>query len=97
MQNLLISASGAERLKSQLNQHAGKINLYLMHEGGKITLDGNEVDTADADIHLGWFSRDVVAEGYAREYAVQLLKAANLKWVQSLSAGLDDPFFQKAC
>ena len=33
--------------------------------------------------------------GYGREYAVQLLKSPHLEWVQSASAGLDNPFFAK--
>lgn len=94
MRNLLIADSGAARLEQELSQLKDHIQLYIMHEGGRITHEGKEINPAEADIHLGWFSRDVIAGGYTREYAVQLLKAANLEWVQSLSAGLDDPFFK---
>lgn len=94
MRNLLIADTGAARLQSELDRLSNDINLYLMHEGGRITHQGVDVAASEADIHLGWFSRDVLSGGYTREYAVSLLKAANLEWVQSLSAGLDDPFFK---
>jgi phosphoglycerate dehydrogenase-like enzyme len=94
MRNLLIADGGAERLEQELAELKDQVQLYVMHEGGRITHEGKEVNPAEADIHLGWFSRDVLAGGYTREYAVQLLKATNLEWVQSLSAGLDDPFFK---
>lgn len=95
MQNLLIPDAASERLDAELAPLLDNINLYKMHEGGKITFNGEPVDPADADIHYGWFSRDVMFGGYGREYAVQLLKSPNLKWVQSASAGLDNPFFAK--
>lgn len=95
MRNLLIADSGYARLKTELDELVSDVNIYQMHSGGKISFNGNPVEAAEADIHLAWFSRDVVAEDYTRDYAVQMLKAENLEWIQSLSAGLDDPFFSK--
>lgn len=95
MYNLLIPDAAADRLKAKLEPLLDQVDLYLMHEGGKITLDGADVDPTGMDIHFGWFSRDVMFGGYSREYAIQLLKAPNLKWVQSASAGLDNPLFSK--
>jgi phosphoglycerate dehydrogenase-like enzyme len=95
MKNLLIADAGAERLQSALGEHSEEINLYIMGVGGSITCNGENIDPGMADVHYGWFSHDVVAADYTREYAVQMLKAPNLEWVQSLSAGLDDPFFAK--
>ena len=95
MKNLLIADTGAERLQSELSELRSEINLYVMGSGGEITCNGENVEPATAEVHYGWFSRDVVAADYTREYAVQMLKAPNLEWVQSLSAGLDDPFFAK--
>ncbi|MFT4799597.1 MAG: phosphoglycerate dehydrogenase-like enzyme [Candidatus Azotimanducaceae bacterium] len=95
MLNLLIPDVAAERLREELSPLNDRINYYFMHEGGDITLNGVAVNAVDADIHLGWFSNDVMSSNYGREYAVQLLKSPNLKWVQSASAGLDNPFFAK--
>ncbi len=94
MRNLLIADSGAERLASELDAFKQDIALYLMHEGGKISHNGVELQPGEAEIHLGWFSRDVMFNNYTRDYAIQLLKASKLEWVQSASAGLDDPFFK---
>ena len=95
MFNLLMPASAAERLSAELAPLLDRVQLYLMHEGGKITRDGEPVEAADVDIHLGWFGNDVMFASYSRDYAIQLLKSPNLKWVQSGSAGLDNPFFAK--
>ncbi len=93
--NLLIADAAAERLAAHLTPLLDQIELYLMTEGGKITHQGNEVPIDKVNIHYGWFGRDVMFAGYGREYAVQLLKAENLEWVQSASAGLDALFFAK--
>lgn len=95
MLNLLIPDTAAERLQADLSPLNDRIMFYQMHEGGKITLNGDTVNPDEADIHLGWFSNDVMFGNYGREFAVQLLKSPNLKWVQSASAGLDNPFFAK--
>ena len=95
MPNLLIADTAVKRLEAELEPLLESINLYQMHGGGKITFNGNSVEPADADIHYGWFGRDVMFSEYSRDYAVHLLKSPNLKWVQSASAGLDNPFFAK--
>lgn len=95
MYNLLLPDTAAERLSAELAPFLDRIQLYLMHAGGQITLNGQSIDAAQADIHLGWFSRDAMAGEYSRDYAVQLLKSPNLQWLQSASAGLDSPFFSK--
>lgn len=95
MLNLLIPDAAAERLQAELSPFNDRISLHQMHKGGKITLNGKTVKPEEADIHLGWFSHDVMFGNYGREYAVQLLKSTNLKWVQSATAGLDNPFFAK--
>jgi len=93
--NLLIPDIAAERLQTELSPLRDHIDYYLMHEGGEITLNGKAINPDEADIHLGWFSHDVIFGNYSRDYAVQLLKSPNLKWVQSATAGLDNSFFAK--
>lgn len=44
-------------------------------------------------IEVVYFSGDVYPER-AREFALMALKAENLKWLHTFSAGIDDPFFQ---
>jgi len=93
--NLLIPDIAVERLQAELSPLKDRINCYLMHEGGQISLNGEAVNADAVDIHLGWFSHDVMFGSYSRDYAVRLLKSPNLKWVQSASAGLDNPLFAK--
>ena len=44
-------------------------------------------------IEIVYFSGDVYPER-SREFALMALKAENLKWLHTFSAGIDDPFFQ---
>jgi len=46
------------------------------------------------NIHLGWLSRDLIEQNTNRIFATSILKSPNLQWVQSLAAGVDDPFFK---
>mgnify|MGYP000090619367 CR=1 FL=1 len=95
MKNLLIAASAVKRLATQLANFTDKVNLFEMQADGSVTHGGEPVSLADIDIHCGWLSSDIMAAKLTRDYAISLLKSSTLEWVQSLSAGLDDPFFTK--
>ncbi|MFT5693319.1 MAG: phosphoglycerate dehydrogenase-like enzyme [Oceanicoccus sp.] len=95
MKNLLIAASAAERLALPLAHFSNKMNLFEMLSDGSVTHHGKPVSLAEIDIHCGWLSSDIMAANLTRDFAVTLLKSSTLEWVQSLSAGLDDPFFTK--
>ena len=94
MKNLLITASSAKRLKHYLEPLSDSVQLYEMSDDGEIKYQGTTVQFDQLDIHLGWFNHDVIASPINRDYAIAMLKSANLEWMQSLSAGLDDPFFK---
>jgi phosphoglycerate dehydrogenase-like enzyme len=53
--------------------------------------DGPEPD--HASIEVLYFSGDVFPER-TREFAITALKAENLRWLHTFSAGVDDPFFR---
>ena len=53
MHNLLMPDAAAERLKHELEPLLDKVKLFFMHDGGKITHDGVEIEPGAADIHLG--------------------------------------------
>lgn len=66
------------------------IEPLLMQKDGRILFGGKEI--LDARPEIGWVATDLFA-GPMREFMVALLKSPSLKWVQSGSAGFDNPVF----
>jgi len=95
MKNLLIAAAAAKRLATQLASFSHQMNVFEMQVDGSVTHHGELVSVEGIDIHCGWLSHDIISAKLTRDYAVSLLKSTTLEWMQSLSAGLDDPFFTK--
>ncbi len=61
-------------------------------EGG-LTLGGEAVVAEDAAPTLAWATQDLFFSPVARDFMVTLLKSPGLKWLQSASAGVDNPIF----
>lgn len=96
LKNLLIAETAYQRLKDKIDQHKEKLKIVTINTEGKILLDGKEIDAdiETLDIHLGWFSRDVLEGDINKFFAVCMLKSPKLEWMQTLSAGVDHPFFK---
>ncbi len=96
MKNLLIAKSAYERLKEEININQDKLNIYKISEDSKIEHKGEILAPSPSplDIHLGWLSRDLIEQNTNRIFATSILKSPKLEWVQSLAAGVDNPFFK---
>jgi len=68
------------------------IQPILMDAEGKCSLDGRALAESEIDPEIGWAGSDLFA-GPVRAYMIALLKAPNLKWLQSGAAGFDNPVF----
>ena len=68
------------------------IEPILMDGEGRCTLDGRALAENEIDPEIGWAASDLFT-GPVRAYMIALLKARNLKWVQSGAAGFDNPVF----
>ena len=64
-----------------------------MDAKGGLTLGGEAVAPEDAAPTLAWATQDLFFSAVARDFMVTLLKSAGLKWLQSASAGVDNPVF----
>ena len=60
---------------------------------GGLTLDGKPLGAEDPAPTSAWATADLFATPVARDFMVTLLKAPGLKWLQSASAGVDNPVF----
>jgi phosphoglycerate dehydrogenase-like enzyme len=96
LKNLLIAKSAYERLKDQININQDKLCIYKISEDGEIEYEGQIIDASSdpLDIHLGWLNQDLIKQNTNRIFAKSILKSPNLEWIQSLAAGVDDPFFK---
>ena len=64
-----------------------------MDAKGGLTLGGEAVTADDAAPTLAWATQDLFFSAVARDFMVTLLKSPGLKWLQSASAGVDNPIF----
>ncbi len=60
---------------------------------GGLSLDGQSLGDADPAPTLAWMTHDLWGMPAARDFMVTLLKSPGLKWLQSASAGVDNPVF----
>lgn len=67
----------------------------LMGEDGTLRLDGREVSLEEADPVCAWANADVFFGPAARAYSGAVLKAPNMRWVQSGAAGYDNVLFSR--
>jgi phosphoglycerate dehydrogenase-like enzyme len=93
MARLLIYASSYPRLAEEITRRAPGLDILLMDETGAITLDGAPVDVDEARPDAAWANHAVFVGPAMRPFAVALLKAPSLKWVQSAAAGFDHAMF----
>ena len=64
-----------------------------MDAEGDLTLDDTPLGGADPAPTLAWATHDLFVTPVARDFMVMLLKSPGLKWLQSASAGVDNPVF----
>jgi phosphoglycerate dehydrogenase-like enzyme len=95
MTRILVYEPALQRVRDRLPQDAQDAEFLALGEDGVIRLNGHEVSPDDADPEIGWMTVDLFGASAARNFFVALLKAANLKWVQSAAAGFDNPAFAR--
>lgn len=70
------------------------VEVVVVGADGGLQLDGRPVAAEQARAEAGWFSPDLFLGG-AQTYIGALMQAPDLRWVQSASAGLDNPVFAR--
>ena len=92
IERLLIFEKSGRPIAAQLAAHAGGLEVLTMDAKGDLTLGGEPL-TGDPGPTLAWATHDLFVTPVARDFMVLLLKSPDLKWLQSASAGVDNPVF----
>ena len=71
----------------------GRLEVLIMDAAGNLTVDGKPLGDADPAPTIAWATHDLFVTPVARDFMVTLLKSPGLKWLQSASAGVDNPVF----
>lgn len=93
IERLLVFEASGRQIAPQLVRHAGALEILTMNAEGRFTLDGQPFDQQNPAPTLAWATHDLFTTPVARDFMVALLKSPNLKWLQSASAGVDNPVF----
>lgn len=93
MPRLLVYEPSYRRIGSEIAVCAPGMEILLIDDQGRITLDGAEVPVEEARPDAAWANHEVFMGPAARAFSVAMLKAPTLKWVQSAAAGFDHPIF----
>jgi phosphoglycerate dehydrogenase-like enzyme len=92
---LLIHSNVYERNRDTLDAQKSEVELLLMGEDGRLRLNGTEVPIEEAQPEIVFANADVFFTPVAQPFMFATLKSRALKWVQSGSAGLDNPVFRQ--
>ena len=95
MQNLLLPDSTFHRVEGHLDELKNDVRAVRMRADGSLLVADRTVLLEDYPIHLAWLSIDVFRENLVPGFFECLSSAPQLKWMQTISAGLDNPFFRK--
>ncbi|MCB1643804.1 MAG: D-2-hydroxyacid dehydrogenase [Pseudomonadales bacterium] len=95
MENLLLAEGAIRRLGNKLDPFKDRIRLLSMGKDGTVTLDDQPVSLDDVPVHLAWFSQELLATGTVGQFSKALLSATELRWLQTITAGLDHPMFRR--
>jgi phosphoglycerate dehydrogenase-like enzyme len=87
---LLILEPAYRRVASRLEPLKDRVELAIVDADGKITCNGERLDTDTAQPDWGWMSADGFNAG-GQALMVAMLKSQKLAWVHTGAAGLDNP------
>ena len=93
IERLLITEDAARTIEHRLVELSGQLEVLTLDALGGLTLDGERLGDADPAPTLAWMTHDLWNAPIARDFMVALLKSRGLKWLQSASAGVDNPAF----
>jgi phosphoglycerate dehydrogenase-like enzyme len=88
---LLIFEPAYQRVAAALEPLKDRIELAIVHADGRITCEGETLDTDTAQPDWGWMSADSAFGAGARNLFVAMLKSNRLSWVHTGAAGVDNP------
>lgn len=93
MERLLMGKGDAARIGHQFD--ASKVGLLTCDAEGTLELAGRRLTEEEARPTLAWASSELLGSAGIRAFMVALLKSPDIRWLQSASAGIDDPVFAR--
>lgn len=93
--DLLLAEPSYARMAERIRAVCPDIRFSVMNAAGVISVDGKAVEMQHVAPTFGWPNLDVYVWDGRREYFRALLNSRALRWVQSGSAGVDDPVFAR--
>lgn len=94
MKNLLVAQRALDRVGEPLAEQPG-IRILALKADGDIVLGGETVSLDDYPVHLAWLSQELLEDGSIGHFSKAVIAAPELKWMQTVSAGLDHPMFRE--
>ncbi|HZC15289.1 MAG TPA: D-2-hydroxyacid dehydrogenase [Caulobacteraceae bacterium] len=95
MTRILVYEPSLRRVRDRLPRAARDAEFLAIGDDEVIRLNGQEISPDDANPEIGWMVVELFGAAASRNFFVTLLKAPNLKWVQSAAAGFDNPAFAR--
>lgn len=88
---LLLTQPAYDRVKDRLPDG---LDLVLLQVDGSIQRDGSPAADGSIDPEAAWFSMDLFVGGPAGAFFRTLMQGSKGRWLQSFSAGVDNPAFK---
>ena len=93
MTRLLIHQAALAPIANTLAKYGPALDTLVMDDLGVITLAGAVVENGSSQPDAAWLTSGLFGSPAAKPFVVELLKAPDLKWVQSAAAGFDHSMF----
>jgi phosphoglycerate dehydrogenase-like enzyme len=84
------------RVEQQLDALSSVINPLLMSQEGQLYRRDSQTDAASKEFEVAWASPEVFIDGRLSLFMAHVLKAPKVRWLQSGSAGFDNPLLRSA-
>ncbi|MFT4820230.1 MAG: phosphoglycerate dehydrogenase-like enzyme [Candidatus Azotimanducaceae bacterium] len=95
MKNLLLTTASHAMLKDFLSPFSEQVHVIELQDDGTLHLNDHVVTTQQYPIHATWLSPDLIGSKTVRHFTQQVTSATELQWMQTITAGLDAPFFKQ--
>lgn len=95
VRRLLIAAPAADRLEAQIRDRAPSVRILRLEDCGAVSLDGIPLDDAGNQLEASWLSLDVFERGLLPRFIELVSNSTTLRWLQTVHAGLDAPFYRE--
>jgi phosphoglycerate dehydrogenase-like enzyme len=94
LDNLLLTEVAYQQVAPRLAPHSERLRVLRMQADGTLKLGDRTVTTAQLPVHLCWLSGDLIDSGSVAEFIGAVMQAEDLRWLQTVTAGLDHPLFK---